>query len=540
MVMLRKVFLLILISILAPLSILADYYPRNWNVDVKHYSFTINVDDDSNLIKGRAFIEIFFKEEVEQLFLDLTNQNENGNGMTVSSVRIQGCESSYLHEKDRIQITPDTAFKKNESIRIEIEYEGIPQDGLIISNNKYGDRTFFGDNWPDRARHWLPTVDHPSDKAGVDFIVHAPEKYQVIANGVKVEESNIEAGFKLTHWHEEVDISTKLMVIGVARFAIELSGMMNNVPVEAWVYPQNRKEGFYDYSKAVKVLDYFDSHIGEYSYKKLANVQSKTRYGGMENASNIFYFENSVTGKGEIEGLIAHEIAHQWFGNSASEKDWHHVWLSEGFATYFTHLYMEHTYGVDLLRQRMKGDRDKIIDYHSREKVPIVNTTIRSYKKILNTNSYQKGGWVLHMLRNSVGDRAFWEGIQNYYAKYRNGNALTEDFRKEMEIVSSIDLEIFFNQWIYETGQPDLQISYEYDDNLQKLKVIVEQHQNNAKFIFPLEIEAKFEDGNSEIYLADVTQAKQSFTFDCIESPEGIELDPNVKLLFTLKNIIKN
>jgi aminopeptidase N len=539
MVMFRKLLLFLIVNLFLQITVFADYYPRDWNVDVKHYSFSLNLSDDSNLISGQATIEIHFKEEVKQLFLDLIGRNENGKGMTVSAVNIQGRESSYLHNKNRLKITPETAFHKNESVQIEIVYEGIPADGLIISNNKFGDRSFFGDNWPDRARHWLPTVDHPSDKAGVDFIVEAPEKYEVIANGIKLETRHTENGFKLTHWHEDVDISTKIMVIGVAQFSIELSGEVDNVPVEAWVYPQNKEEGFHDYAKAVEVLDYFESHIGDYPYKKLANVQSKTRYGGMENASNIFYSENSVTGKGTIEGLIAHEIAHQWFGNSASEKDWHHVWLSEGFATYFAHLYMEHTYGVDLLRQRMSGDRDKIIDYYNREKVPIVNTAISDYRKLLNTNSYQKGGWVLHMLRNMIGDKAFWDGIQSYYAKYRDGNALTEDFRKEMEIASSKDLEVFFNQWIYQAGQPELQLSYSYDIPSKKLNITVEQLQTNTKFIFPLEIQGEFKNGQSEVFVANVSEVKQSFSFDCMESPNEILIDPNIKLLYTLEDAIK-
>jgi aminopeptidase N len=154
------------------------------------------------------------------------------------------------------------------------------------------------------------------------------------------------------------------MVIGAARFAVRQTGVVNGFEVTSWVYPQNREEGFDSYKYAPKILDFFHTHIGPYSYKKLANVQSKTRYGGMENASNIFYFENSVATGAEaagnaskIEPLVAHEIAHQWFGNSASETDWHHVWLSEGFATYLTHLYFEFTYGRDRMTKDLRDDR---------------------------------------------------------------------------------------------------------------------------------------------------------------------------------------
>jgi len=159
---------------------------------------------------------------------------------------------------------------------------------LIIGKNKYSDRGFFGDNWPDRAHHWLPVIDHPFDKSSVDFSISAPLHYSVVANGIKIEESYINEKRKLTRWHEEVPIPVKVMVVGIARFATEVVGKVDNIPVESWVYPQNKVEGFYDYAVALKVLDFFHTHIGPYSYKKLANVQSKTRWGGLENANTIF------------------------------------------------------------------------------------------------------------------------------------------------------------------------------------------------------------------------------------------------------------
>src|SRR5690606_33381103 len=165
--------------------------------------------------------------------------------------------------------------------------------------------------------------------------------------GARVEESDIEGDRRRTHTRSEVPIATKVMVIGVARFAVDHVREVNGIPVTSWVYPQDRDAGFSDYARAAAILDYFDSHIGPYPYLKLANVQSKTRYGGMENAGNIFYSEGSVTGTGRSEGTIAHEIAHQWFGDSVTEADWYHVWLSEGFATYFTLLWYEHAYGRD-------------------------------------------------------------------------------------------------------------------------------------------------------------------------------------------------
>jgi aminopeptidase N len=209
--------------------------------------------------------------------------------MSVSAIMLDGKKLTFNHSSDRIKITLPNPAKENEALNFEINYSGIPQDGLIIGKNKFNDRGFFGDNWPNRGHHWLPVVDHPSDKATVDFIVIAPMHYSVVANGIKVEESFLDANRKLTHWHEEVPIGVKVMVVGIARFAVQYVGKVDDISVESWVYPQNRAEGFYDYAVAIKVLDYFHRHIGPYSYKKLANVQSKTRWGGLENANTIFY-----------------------------------------------------------------------------------------------------------------------------------------------------------------------------------------------------------------------------------------------------------
>ena len=176
----------------------------------------------------------------------------------------------------------------------------------------------------------------------------------------------------------------------------------------------------------------------------------------LENAGNIFYFENAVTGNGTIENQIAHETAHQWFGNAVTESDWHHVWLSEGFATYFTHLYNEGTYGATARQKAMAVDREKILQHPLLTERPVVDTTLMDINQVLSIITYQKASFVLHMLRREIGDDAFWSGIRNYYAAYQNKNALTADFRKYMEVSSGKDLGWFFNQWIFSPGAPEL------------------------------------------------------------------------------------
>ena len=507
--------------------------PRLALLDVQHYTFRLELSDKTDQISASATIRIRFLQPISSFSLDLVKQGEDGKGMNVLSVREGETAVDYRHKGEALTLFLEPAAQAGEERTFQIIYQGVPADGLIISRNTYEERTFFGDNWPNRAHHWLPCVDHPSDKASVDFIVTAPDHYQVVANGFQVEETNLDDETKLTHWRETVPLPMKVAVIGAARFGVQLAGEVDGVPVTSWVYHQDREAGFYDYALAVEVLRFFADYIGPYPYRKLANVQSKTRYGGMENASNIFYYENSVTGDRSEEALIAHEIAHQWFGNSASEQNWFHIWLSEGFATYGADLYMENKYGRDKLVGRLQSERQQVVAFAARKMAPVVDTTIADWNALLNPNSYQKGAWVLHMLRRQVGEQAFWNGLRQYYALFRGGNALTEDFQRTMESVSKQDLSQFFRQWVFHPGQPQLQVEWE-KPRRRRLKFKIRQIQEGPAFHFPLDIQAIGADGStSKTWTIEVDEKTEEATVKCKFRPGQIILDPDTWLLFS-------
>lgn len=505
-------------------------------IDIRHYIFNLELNDTTDMIAGEATLRIAFTNDTKEFELDLMSKTTSGKGMVVKEVSLNGSKLNFKHRNNKLTVFLTAISETGSELTLDISYTGIPDDGLIISKNKYGDRTFFGDNWPDRARHWLPVVDHPSDKASVEFIVTAPSQYEVIGNGIKQEESILNAKQKLTHWKEEIPLPTKVMVIGAAQFAIQYAGEINNISIQQWVYPQNREAGFHDYAAATKILDFFIRRIGPYSYKKLANVQSKTKFGGMENASNIFYFENSVNGKADHDDLIAHEIAHQWFGNSASETDWPHVWLSEGFATYFTNVYNEFTFGEDVRRKKMEDQRKSVIDFAKKQSLPVVFTTLPAdLIEILNTNSYQKGSWVLHMLRLQIGEEPFWKGIRRYYKEYQNSNATTQDFQRIMEGESGQNLDNFFKQWLYTAGHPIIDASWAYNHKSGSIDLTIIQTQANGRvlFEFPLEIGISFGGtGSQKVEKLKISSATTKFSIKTDKKPVKIELDPHVNLLF--------
>lgn len=509
----------------------AQLYPQPF-VDVQHYKFELDVNDSNNIIKGKTTVNIKFTGPAKNWFLHFVNQNDTGVGMKIIAVTQNGSPVAYTHINNKIFFQNNTPVKNGDTKTFVIEYSGIPADGLIISQNMHGHRTFFSDNWPDRIKNWLPANDHPADKASLEFLVTAPDNYEVISNGLLQFEKRIDQNRKLSYWKEDELLPTKIFALGIADFEVEKSGTVSDsIPVYSWVYPENKKEGFYEYGLAPEILNYFIKNIAPFPYKKLANIQSKTIFGGVENAGAIFYNENSTKGDRSNEPLLAHEIAHQWFGDMASEKSFDHLWLSEGFATYLTNLYMENKYGTDTLKSRLAKDRGEVVAFTYSYNAPVVDTTQTDYMNLLNPNSYQKAGWILHMLRRKVGDDNFWKILQAYYKKYAGSNANTDDFRKVAEEVSKQNLKQFFKQWLYTPGVPQLEISYKLNPKTGKVKLTVVQKQKTL-YSFPLEITAQYSKSTGQLVMP---VSKRTTTMDI---PKGsgsfidLKVDEKVNLLF--------
>ena len=503
------------------------------DIDVLHYTFALGLNDRTDTISGLASIQFTHLTNNRKITFDLTAVNYEGKGMKVQQVRLRFKDTRPLPIMQKTQ-TLEIEFplaKAGDTQTVQIFYKGVPDDGLIISKNKFGDRTFFADNWPNRAHHWIPCIDKPDDKASFEFEISAPSYYQVVSNGIKIEERMAPGGDKATIWKEETPQPTKVMVIGVAKFATKtFDDSPKDIPISAWVYPQDSTKGFYDYALAPEIVKFFSSYIAPYPYKKLANVQSKTIFGGMENASAIFYAESSVTGDRSSEDLMAHEIAHQWFGDMASEKSFAHLWLSEGFATYFTHLYLEKKYGKEAMIKRLKKDRDEVIAFSKTSTHAVVDST-KDLMSLLNANSYQKGGWILHMLRAEVGDTTFRKIIQAYYNQYKGSNADTRDFEGVAEKVSGKELTWFFDQWLYRPGIPGLNLSWKYKNG--NVEVLHPGNHKESEFNLLTDLLFVYRNGKSEKHVLQLESRGHALVkIPSKEKPLKIILDPEARLLF--------
>ena len=523
---------------LLPYTILAkDPYPKNPNIDILNYKFEIHLNDTSDIIYGSADIALNIKDSEDRVRLDLISQGKDGKGMEVKKVTFNGSEVSYSHDNDVLLIETG-AFEYTSRDIINVVYSGMPITGLIIGPNMHGDRTFFSDNWPNKARNWLPLVDHPYDKSTAEFVVIAPNHYQVISNGLLVEETNLNKELKKTHWKQSVPISCWLYALGVAEFAVDYVDYFEGKSIQTWVYKQDRDNGFYDFKIPTKhTMEFFSDYIGPFAYEKLANVQSNSVKGGMESATAIFYSDVSVTGDRSVRwrNVVIHEVAHQWFGNCVTEYDWDDVWLSEGFATYFTLMFREHAYGRDDFVNGLNDAKRLVYNHYKTDKESsIVHNNLKEMKDVLTYSlQYQKGAWVLHMLRNYIGEDNFRKGIRNYYKKYYNSTTTTNQFKTEMEVVSGMNLDTFFDQWLYKGGNMVLDGNWKFDEKKGRIEVNLNQVQNDGYlFEMPVELGISYNDKKIEkIQTVKLEKEKGRFYIASDSKPISIKIDPNTKLL---------
>jgi aminopeptidase N len=519
-------------------------------IDATHYSFTVIIPDSGRTIEVFGTVFLRRTSAADSLRLDLESP------MRVRHVTLNAHEVTFARDAHSVRValpkwnaqcaTMDDARKPEGPDTctdwVTVDAVGAPTDGLIITRDSAGRWLYFADHWPNRARNWLATIDHPSDKATVEWRVQAPSSLKVIANGRQTEESPLpnQRGRSITAWKTDIPIPVYLMTIGAAPMSrVDLGatacGLAANggcVPQDVYEAPELAPRTPPGFLAAGRIVEWLSRYVAPFPYEKLSHVQSSTRFGGMENASAIFYASNAFRTMMLGEGLVAHETAHQWFGDAVTETRWADLWLSEGFATYFAALWERQARGEPAFRTALAGIRQRVLtDTSDVPKRPVIDTTQTDLMELLNRNSYEKGGFVLHMLRQEVGDSTWIRGIRAYYAAHRNGNATTDDLRAAIEQVSNRDFRWFFDQWLTRPGYPQLTVSWEYDETLTA-------HVMQApKFgAYRLRLPVEIEDANgviSRTTLEVPASGNVRLTFDgrFTQRPRRVTFDPDGDML---------
>jgi aminopeptidase N len=520
----------------------ADTYPRQPGIDARHYAVRIALlTSDSNEIQAEATVTLrVVTPGTREAVLDLTSATADGKGMTVTRITSDGRAVAIEHRDNRLHLPVPAATAAGEELRFTISYHGVPADGLRLLNNIHGDRTAFSENWYHRARQWLPMIDHPADKATGELIVTTRADYQVVSNGVVVEQVDLPGGLRRTHWTQEVPISSWLFSLGVARFIVRQGGTVRGVPLSYWAFPQDADKGLAALERDARgSFEFFSDHIGPYAYGKLAHVEAAGMGGGTEHVSNIFYGEKSVTAG---NAPVVHETAHQWFGDAVTENDWNDVWLSEGFATYFTLLYTEYAGGRDAFVDGLRRSRNAVLRLEkSLPDTPVVHVDLdESATEPNNRLVYEKGAWTLHMLRGLIGIEPFWRGIRLYYQRHMNGVASTADFRRAMEEVSGQDLGWFFAEWLTRSGVPQVSGSWRYDSAARQIVATVQQTHAGDPFRFSLGVGVSAAAGSAPaVHQMQVTGRETTFNIPADAEPASVVLDPGVWLLADLGSFQK-
>lgn len=499
------------------------------------YKVAITLNEKlTEISSARADITILcLKDSLSQIDLDFGE-------LPLDSLTVNNRSTLYTRSAGLISVKLSQRVRQGTSLLLSVSYHGKPTDGLILTLDKAGKPSAVGDNWPNRTHHWFPCLDHPSAKATVTFSITVSTHDLVVANGKLDRVENSSSTTRTWTYTEAVPIPPYCMIIAVGDFALleppaETTSLAYYVPQTESAYAM---QGF---SPASSSLKFFSQTVAPYPYEKLALIIGATRFGGMENSSAIVFasslFDARALPLSDVfkirEGLrdtIAHEIAHQWFGDSVTEATWSDLWLSEGFADYFAGLFIQRYEGEADFQRYMKNEADVYFNYEKNTRTPIHDANTEDLFKLLNANNYQKGAWVLHMLRAELGDAQFFQGIRIYYDAHKNATATSEDLRAAFEKASGRDLKDFFARWVYGAGHPSYELSWQWNDKTNKLRMQLKQLQAEPAFPNAVPIDILTANGKRRFILKPTgRQTVDEVKLDT--SPTTVNIDPDNTIL---------
>jgi len=497
----RRFLLLLALTILtSPVAFAARVERLIDTWQPKNYVVTLKLNDQlSQIVTGSARIDVLVLKKTSLIDFDFGE-------LTTSSVTVDSKPAQFTHRNGKLEVQLAEAANPGTQIVIEVVYQGKPKDGLIMTKDKDGKPSAVGDNWPNRVHHWIPSFDHPSAKATVTFNITASARQEVVANGKLQNVEPAADGNRTWTYSTAAPIPPYCMIIAVGDFVRLEPSARTPVPLSYYVPGADRAVAMKGFAPSIPSLEYFSEIVAPYPYEKLALIVGATQFGGMENSSAIVFTSTMFDPKPRAKtskrfgipngtvSLIAHEIAHQWFGDSVTESTWADLWLSEGFATYFAGLFVQRYEGEEAFRDYMKQAAKTVFEYEKKSRTPIFDRDTENLMNLLNPNNYQKGAWVLHMLRSSLGDQVFFRGIRDYYHAHKDGTATTEDLRAALEKASGKDLKDFFQRWVYGVGHPKYHVSIEFLPQ-SELRVVLRQVQPGDAFPEPIPIVVTTADG---------------------------------------------
>ena len=492
--------------------------------DVLHYEFDWKLDFESQHIVGKAVVKIRSQSTINKITLHLSD-NMNVTGITQDLTPV-----SFSHQNDLLDIYPLQTLDPDEKLTVTISYSGFPQSGLNFTYHGE-DPIIWSLDEPNGAREWFPCYDVPSDKATVKMFITVADSMIVASNGDLIDVKSNPDQTKTYTWEENYPISTYLISIAATNYEtfsdVYTSGL-ETMEVFYYVYPEHLTQAIEDFSVTVPMMEFYADVFGEYPFLEekygMAVIPGNS---SMEHQTCTSLSSRLVTGTHQYDYIIAHELAHQWWGDLVTLTDWADIWLNEGFATYSDALWVENLYGLEGLKSRMADFKYQYMIRHEGQDHPLYDPPLGH---LFCEIEYEKGAWVLHMLRFVVGDDNFWQILKEYAQLYAYSNASTEDFQAVCEQIFGADLGWFFDQWIYEAGYPVYQFGWG-SSTQNRVRVVINQIQEELPlFSMPIELEFILPSGSVKKVVW-VEEEKNVFEFDFQERPLNVLFDPDSWIL---------
>jgi aminopeptidase N len=534
------------------------HYAPDRPADVRHVKLVISLDFEQETIIGTAYTTF------TALYDDLKTITFDAVELHIEHVTLENDkELGFTNEAKKLIVMLDRPYRYGEEFTIAIEYHAKPRTGLHFIKPAPEDPLRPLQAWtfgqPRYHSHWFPCHDSPNDRATSEIIVTVPAQFITISNGNLLDVTD-NGTTKTHHWRHDIPHAAYLMSLVVGDFAV-IEDHYKQVPVTYYVRPDRRDDARLYMGKTPEMIRFFSEYTGvEYPYDKYAQTVVEIYTGAMEHTtatthSFALLIDKKASLDVDVVPVVAHELAHQWYGDLLTCRDWANGWLNEGFATYFEELWGEHDQGTDYFKQSMLTLKQDYLEEDGHYRRPIVYHVYHDDGfELFDAHLYQKGAWVLHMLRHQLGEAAFRRAIHAYTSRYREREVITADLERTFEDVTGRSLARFFQQWVYQGGYPAFEVNYSWDSEHSTARVKVRQTQQvddlTPCFVTPVELaftiptsdEAAKDDNTTDtrtvtmrVTLGEDGQVEQSFYVPLERQPVMVRFDPDGWLLKTLK-----
>ncbi|MBF6568407.1 MAG: DUF3458 domain-containing protein [Candidatus Binataceae bacterium] len=522
-------------------------WARDRVADIEHIRLEVELDFDRQAISGTATHRLSaIVDQLDRLEFDAAE-------LAIKSVRANGNPVEFTTDNGKLIVMLPDPLSAGAQAEIAIDYETIrPRRGLYFvgPDQAFPDKPV--EAWTqgedEDSRYWFPCYDYPNDKATSEVIATVPERFTAISNGALVATTaNSACRTKTWHWRQEVPHCAYLITLAAGEF-VELRDQAGEVPVLYYVHPGREEDARRAFGNTPRMIQFYERIIGvPYPYAKYAQVAvTDFIFGGMENTSATTQTADTLhDARAHLDfssdPLVAHELAHQWWGDLLTCRDWAHAWLNEGFATYFEALWCEKNLGADEFAWNLRQDRANYFgeDAHHYRR-PIVCNRYRAPIELFDRFLYEKGGLVLHMLRRLLGDQLFFRSLNLYCTRHRGQSVITQDLQRACEDTTGRNLDWFFDQWVYKEGHPEIEVSSSYDDQRKTVGITVKQtqqaNQNIALFRFPVVVTLMQADGSETRHQVEIDRKEQTFHLAASKAPKAVRFDPGYDILKSLRH----